>query len=337
VVESRLTVLQSFPEPRATTNPYLHMLRAALAATDGVEVLTFSWRRALTARYDVLHVHWPEVLLRASSRPKVARRLVLAALLALRLHLRRTPVVRTLHNVAPHTPVSRVEGWVLAALLRRTAAVVRLNDETPVPPGTPAVTVLHGHYRDWFATHDHHPAEPGRAAFVGLIRPYKNVEGLVRAFAGTSEELPQARLEVAGNPADAALGEAIAAAAATDDRVETDLRFLDDAALVAAVTRAQLVVLPYREMHNSGVALMALSLDRPVLLPDNEVSRQLAAEVGEEWVHRHTGELTAQVLAAALAGTLPPGRPDLSAREWDRAGADHLTAYRLATDARRRR
>lgn len=336
-MEPGLTVLQSFPEPRSTTNPYLHMLGDALAATDGLSVLTFSWRAALRGRYDVLHVHWPEILLRGTTRPRTAARRLFAALLALRLHVGRTPVVRTLHNVRPHTAASRTERFLLWALLRRTTAVVRLNEDTPVPDGVAAGTVLHGHYRPWFAARPHAEREPLRAVFVGLIRPYKDVPGLLTAFAETAAELPGARLEVAGQPADPALDEELTTLAAADPRVSTDLRFLDDDALVRAVTRAELVALPYQEMHNSGAALMALSLDRPVLVPDNPVSRRLAAEVGPGWVHRYDGPLTGRVLADALRAAAggPAGRPDLSAREWDRAGVEHLAVYRQALAARR--
>ncbi len=59
----RLRVLQSFKEPGPYTNPYVVMLREALTATPGLEVLTFSWRTALLGRYDVFHVHWPETII----------------------------------------------------------------------------------------------------------------------------------------------------------------------------------------------------------------------------------------------------------------------------------
>jgi len=99
------------------------------------------------------------------------------------------------------------------------------------------------------------------------------------------------------------------------------------------VTGAAVVVLPYTEMHNSGAALMALSLDRPVLVPDNPVTRDLGTEVGDGWVLRYGGELTPERLleAAAEAARLAPGdRPDLGSRDWHHAGAQHLAAYRRA-------
>ena len=47
-----IRVLQSFPAPRPTTNPYIVMLARSLAATPGLAVRTFTWRTALAGRYD---------------------------------------------------------------------------------------------------------------------------------------------------------------------------------------------------------------------------------------------------------------------------------------------
>ncbi len=66
------------------------------------------------------------------------------------------------------------------------------------------------------------------------------------------------------------------------------LGFAPDADLVREISMSEMVVLPYRFMHNSGAVLLALSLDRPVLVPDNEVNRLLEIEVGSDWVHDTT-------------------------------------------------
>ncbi|TFV52996.1 glycosyl transferase [Blastococcus sp. TF02A-35] len=326
-----LRVLQSFPEPRPTTNPYLVMLRDALAEVPGLEVRTFSWRRALTGRYDVFHVHWPEILVSGNGPLRTAVRRLLFAALLLRLRLRRTAVVRTVHNLRPHQERSGAAAWLLRRAERRTSAHIRLNDRTPATEGVWGATVVHGHYRGWFEQHPHQASRPGHLVFAGLVRSYKNVPGLVGAF--TAADDPGLSLHVAGAPDSPETGEQLRAAAGADERVRLTLRHLDDAELVAAVTEAELVVLPYRDMHNSGAALLALSLDRPVLVPDNEVTADLAAEVGPGWVHRYQGDLTAEVLRDALAALRAEPRaprPDLSRREWDGAAAAHVEVYRRA-------
>ncbi len=331
-----LRVLESFGRPRPTTNPYITMLGRALAATDGIELSTFTWRKALVGRVDVFHLHWPEVLLRGPSPLKNQVRRVLTLLAVLRMRLAGTAFVRTVHNLELPTGISRTERGILRLIERWTDLRVILNPTTPVPDGSPSALIPHGHYRDWFAEFPHPPAVPGRLGYAGLIRRYKGVEELLAAFGETSDR--SLTLTVAGKPSSADLRDAVESIAAADPRVEPVLHFLDDAELVGVLSSSQLVVLPYLFMHNSGGVLAALSVDRPVLVPDNEVNRLLAAEVGEEWVIPFTPPLSAAHLEAGISrvATITPGTtPDLSGRDWTGVGSAHLTAFREAVAARR--
>lgn len=326
-----LVVLESFGAPRPTTNPYVVMLLRALEATDGLVPLTFTWRRALLARYDVFHVHWPEILLMQGSGARRAARRLLFLLLLVRLRVLRVPVVRTQHNLRPHEDLGTVAEALLRGLDRQVAGVISLN-RLPVPGSVPAHAILHGDYRDWYAALPQPSPETGRLGFFGLIRPYKGVEDLLDAFAATG---PSLRLAIAGSPQDERLAARLRAAPAADPRVDVRLRHLSDAELVDHVCRSVLVVLPYRAGLNSGGALAALSLSRPVLMPATDANRLLADEVGTDWVRLYEGELTADVLEAEAARAARlSGAPDLSARRWSDAGPAHLAAFREAVDRR---
>jgi beta-1,4-mannosyltransferase len=318
-------VLLSVSGPRPTTNPYVRQLADAVTAA-GAEVHWFSWREGILGRYDVLHVHWPEVLLRRAGRAaRVAARARFALLLA-RLRLTGTPVVRTLHNVAAHETGGRLERALLRGLDRRTAYWVRLNPHTPLPGPGPSRVIPHGSYTAWFAGHPVGEPVPGRVLTFGLLRPYKGTEVLLRAFAGTAG----GSLRVVGRPATDGMRVLVEAAAADDPRVTATLAHVDDATLAAEVGAAALVVLPYRALHNSGALLLALSLGRPVLAPDGPTTAELAEEVGPGWVRRYDGELTAEVLEKALEEPAPASGPDLSARDWPLLGRQHVEVYRAA-------
>jgi beta-1,4-mannosyltransferase len=336
--EEELIVQQSFPRPRATTNPYLRLLGDAIARQPGVGVRVFSWRSALTARYDVFHVHWPEILVSGRTPLRALARQLLTALLILRLTVLRVPIVRTLHNAEAHEGLNARQRFLVGLLERRTALVIRLNDFTEVRSGIAVETIPHGHYRDWYdGVAEAPPRERGHVAYVGLIRPYKGVEDLVEAFRDVPGDV---RLTAAGKPSTVELRSRLTDLAEADDRIDLELRFLDDDDLVSTVRRAQLVVLPHRKMHNSGSALTALSLDRPVLVPRNEVNDRLAEEVGGVWVQEFSGELTGQDIERALDSVrslTDDDRPDLSAREWADAGVQHVAAYRRAIVIRKGR
>lgn len=330
-----LLVQQSFPDPRPTSNPYIALLAEALGALEGVEVRTFSWRRALLRRADVFHAHWPEILVSGRGRTRTAARQLLFVLLLARLRLTRTAVVRTVHNLDLPSGLSRAQ----RALLRRFDAMtdlrIALNDDTPLPAGEPHAVVPHGHYREWFARYEQPAPVAGRFGYFGLIRRYKNVAGLVAAFRRLDGERS---LEVAGKPSAPELAAEIEAATGADPRVRLRFEYLTDEELVGVAGRAELVVLPYRHMHNSGGVLAALSLDRPVLVPATPTNRRLAQEVGPGWVFEYDGALHPGDLERALQqrrnGSWAP-RPDLSARDWRRSAEAHHAAYLRAVAARR--
>lgn len=332
----RMRVLQSVRGPSPTTNPYITQLVDALRIH--AEVDYFGWWRGITGRYDVVHLHWPEVMLRRDGRAARAAARLRFALFMARVALLRTPLVRTVHNVRTHESGDRVERVLLRWCERRTTAWILLNPDTAPPGPGPTRVILHGHYRDAYPAARSAPV-PGRLLHFGLIRPYKGVETLLAAF-GALED-PSATLRVVGRTTTAQLRNMVTEACAVDPRVRAELSYVDDAGLAEELARAQLVVLPYREMHNSGALLLALSLDRPVLVPRGPTTEAIAAEVGPGWVFDYDGELSAADLAGALAATGPgaarPAHPDLDAREWPALAGQHLESYREAAATRRPR
>ncbi len=332
-----LRVMQSFGAPRPTSNPYVHMLDAALAATPGLEHRRFDRRQALFGRLDAIQFHWPETLFGSGGGAKALARRAFAMALRARLTVGRVAVVRTVHNIELPTDVAPWQRRYLEWVERRTDHRIVLNDLTELPPGAESTVIPHGHYRDWFADVEREDAAAGTLGFVGLVRRYKGVEDLIRVFRETATDAPDLRLRIAGNPTSAGLADEVRASAAADRRIELDLRYLTEPDFARAVMRSSGIVLPYRFMHNSGTVLAALSLNRPVLVPRTAVNEELSTEVGPGWITMFDGELTASDLRAfaEVVRALPSGEPDLSARNWDRAGVAHRDAFAKAVAHRR--
>ena len=329
-MSDKLEALWFSQRPGPTTNPYITQLVDAL--TPSVNLTFFSWRKALLGRYDLVHVHWPEIKLEGRTRARrVANRALMAVLLT-KLTMLRVPIVRTAHNLSPHEETTRIDRMLLDWIDRRTAVWIRLGDHTPPAARGLTVTIPHGHYVDWFSRYCPSPRVPRRVAYVGLIRAYKGVEELVDTFGDVA--LPGASMHVSGRAQNADLEHEIRRLARGDNRIQLDLSYISEAQMVAEVTEAEVVVLPYRDLHNSGTLLLALSLGRPVLVPSNLTTEAVAAEVGRAWVMTFEGPLSAAVItdalnqSAALAAT--GQRPDLSARDWTSAGVQHVAAYEAA-------
>jgi D-inositol-3-phosphate glycosyltransferase len=102
--------------------------------------------------------------------------------------------------------------------------------------------------------------------FFGLIKGHKGLDLLLEALATARRSAPNLRLLVAGEPIQRwsryarqidRLG--------LGDIVDLHLRFIPSELLPAYFSAVDLVVLPYRETFQSGVALAAYAYERPVL------------------------------------------------------------------------
>lgn len=329
-------VMHSFGPRSERENPYLWLLEDALAAS-GVASARFGWPEALRARYDALHVHWPEYLVRGSSRLDRARRAALLGVLVARLRLARRPIVRSVHNAEPHEAGGPIERLAVRLLERSTTAWIHLTPPDGVD-GPPHFHAPNGDFAAWAGEHPHAPAEQGRLVFFGQVRRYKNVPALVRCFRELDE--PGLALEVLGAPSHADLEQEVRTAAEGDPRVVLALHHVPDGELVRAITRAGLVVLPYARLLNSAAVVTALTLARPVLVPETPSVARIRDEVGAGWVLAYRGELTAGVLRDALAQVAdgpPTTPPDLSARAWPAVAERHVEAYAWALGRARAR
>jgi beta-1,4-mannosyltransferase len=105
-------------------------------------------------------------------------------------------------------------------------------------------------------------------------------------------------------------------ATADDSRLRVTERFLDDDELARVIRAADHVVLPYRRVLNSGSALLALTLGRPVLLPRTPTFEALRTRLGAGWVSLFDAPLQAAELAAAAVPA--EEAPDLSWCDWER-------------------
>jgi beta-1,4-mannosyltransferase len=161
------------------------------------------------------------------------------------------------------------------------------------------------------------------------VRSYKNVEPLVRAFREITTDA--AVLHIVGLPYSMALAESILREASSDDRVSVLFEFLDPEDLSDYVGAADLVVLPYREILNSGSALLALSLNRPVLVPNLGAMGELKADFGDRWVRTFEGEIDKTILESALDWAVHT-RPSLcripEKYEWQSIGRETARFYR---------
>jgi glycosyltransferase involved in cell wall biosynthesis len=328
-----------------TGNPYTSLLYEAVQDL-GVSVEDFSGARALEGGHDLWHLHWPDDFLSYAS-PWTALAYVAAELLLMaQARARGVRIVWTIHDLGPHESphpwlerlfwplfLPMIDGYITLSEHARDAARRRF----PALRAVPGRVVPHGHYRPAY------PSPPPRTeardewglpsgapvlVHVGRIRPYKNVERLVTAFRRLESDT--ARLVVAGNPAREALANRIRQAAGADPRVQLALRFLPEEEMASVLSAADLVVLPYDDILHSGTALLALSFNRPVLVPAEGAMGELQDQVGSEWVYTFDGALRPDTLSEALRAAESDqraARAPLDDLSWPPLAAETVALY----------
>ena len=243
----------------------------ALAAVRKVEALVDAFvvtRLVRRVRPNVVHLH-------------CTNQIALAYVILLRSI--GAPVVVTAHVVTAHER-TRVQDWVQRWIHRLSPLIIahsefdraRLIDEYAVAPDR-AIVVPHGEY-GFFArgseTVDRLAArrnlgvgaEDEVALFFGYIREYKGLDVLLESWPAVAAARPRARLVVAGDPVRLEPGRRheLQSAAA---RVGAIHRFayvpFEDVSRYFAA--ADLLVLPYRHVSQSGVLFLALALGLPVI------------------------------------------------------------------------
>ncbi|GAB3679140.1 hypothetical protein GCM10028792_22290 [Salinisphaera aquimarina] len=187
--------------------------------------------------------------------------------------LLRIPVVWTAHNSLPHERRAhhrRLYGLIYAlanAIIVHTRHTADALVEQNNVPRNKMNIIAHGNLLRMTV-----PAPPRARAraelglspsafvlfFFGRIRPYKGLDLLLDAFAQLDD--PNVALIVAGEDL---FGSCDGLSAA--DNVILDLRRIDDASTARYFSACDLVVLPYRRIDQSGVLMLAMSYDRPVM------------------------------------------------------------------------
>jgi glycosyltransferase involved in cell wall biosynthesis len=184
------------------------------------------------------------------------------------------PRAMTAHYILPRRPsrrqvasARRLFGRMDAVVAHSEHGAARLRDEVGLDPERVRV-IPHGAFDYLTRLPEEKPlpaelegAEGPVILFFGLLRPYKGIDTLLRAF----REVEGAELWIVGNPR-MEVEPLRALAAEASGRVRFLTRFVEDAEIPAIFRRADVVALPYRDAEHSGVLYTGLAFGKPLVL-----------------------------------------------------------------------
>jgi glycosyltransferase involved in cell wall biosynthesis len=290
-------------DPSADVLPYDHALASALARRGtGVELVTSRFVHGPAPPpdgYEVSRSFYRLATGRAADRKRLRRALKLVEHVPDMLRLRRRasaadllhwqwlwlepvsarllprgrPQVLTMHNVMRRGRSGR------SLAERMDAVIVHTRRGAELLGGGPRVHVIpHGAFDHLARQPDERPLPPELAAVegpvvlcFGVVRPYKGVDALVDAF----RSVEGAELWVVGRPLGVSLDSLDA-----PPNVRFVPRYVSDAELPAYFRRADLLVLPHREVDVSGVLFAGLAFGKPMVLSDGGGFREVVEDHG---------------------------------------------------------
>jgi glycosyltransferase involved in cell wall biosynthesis len=357
-------------DPSAFTPPYDRALAAALARSGAeVELLTSRflygpvpevegyrvrerfYRRSATRGLDArgrrafkAAEHLPDMLrLRREIDADVVHYQWLAMPgLDVRLLPSRRPRVMTAHYILPPHPsrrqtrsAHRLFGRMDAVIAHSEHGAARLRDEVGVDPDRVRV-IPHGAF-DYLTSlpeekqlpKELEGAEGPVILFFGLLRSYKGLDTLLTAF----RKVQGAELWIVGNPRmDVEPLRRLAAEA--PGRVRFVTRFVEDAEVPPIFRRADLVVLPYRDVEHSGVLYTGLAFGKPLVLSAVGGFPEVAATGAARLVQPDDPTTLAAALSELSGDPNARERLAAAAREaargpysWDAVAAQTLALY----------
>lgn len=207
-------------------------------------------------------------------------------LIYLPLLARIAPLVITEHDPIPHIGMGRWQRSrrIRSFIRRRAARIVvhgtecrRMMIELGVPPER-VVSEKHGHLAAFnLGQYVDVPFEPKTVLFFGALRPNKGVDWLLPIADRVKRRHPDARFLVAGSSrlskdlqrsAWSRQLQAILAQMERQPQFEVHEGFIPDERIEYFFRRAGIVLLPYREATQSGVAMIAMPFAKPIIATD---------------------------------------------------------------------
>ncbi len=224
----------------------------------------------------LVHLNWFENLDESSKGAmwkSFFRKIV--ALLAIKASGKK--LVWTMHNRLSHEKGSGKLSRVLVKLLLKNADAVVIHcaaTEAVLKAAYPKfrakiLLIPHPHFVGIYGAKlelPKNPTGPLKLLFLGAVKPYKNLELLIRVCREFGHAI---QLTIAGKPASDAYALELQRLASAETSIDLRLGFVEDHQIPDLIGDADLLVLPYdlRSSLNSGTVILAFSYARTVICP----------------------------------------------------------------------
>ncbi len=277
-----------YPWNEASVNPYQKLTEGGFRAND-VIVNKLNYKTFLPLSHalkhsqaDLLLLDWVHSFYTSKSRWLTFAKMLSGIADQWKMKNRKTPIIWNIHNLHRHDGLHKTaERWSLSRLAGKvdgirvfneaSVAVVRTYFKVPdavpirwIPHGN-FISVLDGCIDTGLPRHIDIRKDDFVLLIPGEIREGKGIGSFVSTFAAHFRGETNLKLIIAGRPQSKDLREEILRRANAAPNIFFHPEFMPEEQLSGFFNIADFVVLPYDNILNSGMALMAFSAGRPVI------------------------------------------------------------------------
>lgn len=253
------------------------------------------WSNVLDIDFEVFHMHWPETYLNEKLFHKriLGTLAVLVYILFIKVIGKR--IVWTVHNTKPHENRNAIISnyfYRICVLMTdefvfmSKVSQVEFSDSYPLVKNKSYRIIYHPLY---YSDSNGMNLEYNNEKFIlyfGIIRPYKNVPRLIEQFGLTSQELV---LKIMGSCKD--VSKEAVVSLSKGKKVQLYLERYSNKDLGLNLNSCEGVVIPYRDITNSGVLYQAISYGVRILIPRMKYTEEVVASLNYRNVQFYDGEI----------------------------------------------
>ncbi|TJY43453.1 glycosyltransferase family 4 protein [Cohnella pontilimi] len=266
-------------------NRYSNLLSDSLCAA-GLDIRDLKHGKLMlhigpTKPGDIVHVHWVHHAYQHRNPLLFIVKSFIFVLTMVWLKLKKVQLIWTIHNLYPHeVKFRKMERFMRTLICRFCGKLIVASESIKKKvmaefnvPANKIYVVKHGHYLgvykpqgvDFRSRYHIHEAD-GVYLFLGAIKAYKGVEDLIESFQAI--KTPNRYLIIAGK-ADREM-EAYLKRLDNTENIIPDLRFIPDEEVADLIRAADVMVMPYKEITTSGTAILGLSFQKLIVMPEND-------------------------------------------------------------------
>jgi beta-1,4-mannosyltransferase len=314
-------------------NPYISLLYKNIKQESPKFEFTRFYRHSFLFTVRRIHLHWPEYLFKT----KGVIQNTLFMIMFLIFKLLGGKVIITAHNLKPHDKQNRLNKLYLKTVYLLSNGIIRLGKNKSVAKGISEshtqIFIPHGHYRDIYPNNISKDEARQQlnlgdqdevGLFFGQIRRYKNIKKLVKIF--NQEKLLSYKLIIAGM-ADSQYLEEVKPLV-ENQNITIINKFIPDEEVQIYFVAADYVIIPYsKKVLNSGVCLLALSFNKPIILPETEEFLALREEFSPQVIHLYQSRDQIPEIINTILNNKAHINCSFKGRSWEMIAKKHIGFY----------